>query len=118
MVDLFNQMTEHQSSDEFFKNLINIHYEKFKYLYHMIGSHKDDVVITGVDSYSNSICVSICVHNQSSTDIYDELVNRQNDYSKAELFNVNVTKDGTTIQIKIELSKNSEEAELYVNRLI
>lgn len=116
MVNLFNQMTVSQSSDNFFTSMINNHYEKFKYLYHLIGC--EDVVIISCSESDNEISITIRPTADSYHDVWININNKKNSYKSHDLFVLTMDGDYKEIVLKIKLSHNSKEADIYANRLV
>ena len=91
MITLFNQLTSKKLADyNLFSHMIELHYEKFKYLYYILKNLDLNTVsdITCVES-DDKISVSIEPSKNSYTNDIIYIINEQkNLYKKREYFDI------------------------------
>jgi hypothetical protein len=122
MILVFNQFTNQGLADcDLFENILENHYEKFKYFYSII----EDMCLDKVQKIH-------CEEQESGLEIYilfknkkdrDEFVTKFNKYqskcSKSyydEYFELGMKNDANTLNISIENKNISKEEDIYENR--
>lgn len=121
MITLFNRLTTSELADyNLFSNMIDLHYEKFKYLYYMLK----DVDLSGIDTITcdeneDRISVKITVlSDEYMSDIIHNIYERRDSYKKSNYFTTDIDHYSNTININISMSGREKERELYADRLI
>lgn len=123
ILTLFNQLTHDELADYTkFENVLDNHYEKFKYFYRLMG-------VVGLDNIqkvrcsdtddSNTLCIEIEFENKKHLKefekSFDDVVKTYKHYYK-KYFKVVVESNKTTILISIINKKISKEGEIYEDR--
>lgn len=121
MITLFNRLTSKKLVDyTLYDHVIGYHYEKFKYLYYMIGdidlSHIDN--ITCEDDEDDLIVYISTTKPKYLDDVVYTINDRKNSYSKREYFKLNVSELSDVVTLSIGIQNNEKEEDLYENRLI
>jgi len=121
MITLFNRLTTSELADyNLFSNMIDLHYEKFKYLYYMLK----DVDLSGIDTITcdeneDRISVKITVlSDEYMSDIIHNIYELRDSYKKSNYFTTDINHYSNTININISMSGREKERELYADRLI
>ena len=118
-ITIFNQLTSSKLADySLFTDIIENHYEKFKYLYYMI----DDIDLKNVNTiYSKAnkkelTTVIVPKSVKYSNEIIFDINDRKNKYPLSEYFNVNLIEEKQGLEITISMADNKKEGEIYANR--
>lgn len=121
MITLFNRLTSQELADySLFSHMIDLHYEKFKYLYYVLKdielSHIDNIVcVENVESISVTITPASIEH---TSEIMFDINKRKDVYKKKEYFHIDIESYANAIQIDISIAGNEKEGDLYASRLI
>lgn len=121
MITLFNQLTSQELADyTLFSDIVDLHYEKFKYLYYMLKKvdlSKISKILCTEDADSMSVSIE-----PKSIDYTNDLMycinERKSSYKKSEYFTIDVTCYEKTIHIVIGMVGDEKEGDLYADRLI
>lgn len=121
MITLFNQLTSSELADyTLFSNIVDYHFEKFKYLYYMLKdgdlSKISDITCTeDIDKLDVTI-------KFDDTDYIDTLVYsinaRKTSYSMADDFETNISWYDHALHITIAVINNEREGDMYAGRFI
>lgn len=121
MITIFNQLTSSKLADyTLFENIIDYHYEKFKYLYFLInGINLKKIEKIYCTENRNSMEVYIEPHeNKYINDIVCAINDKRHDYYNYKYFHVDIIEDGGTLIINISMKNNREEGDIYANRFV
>lgn len=120
-ITLFNRLTSSKLADySLFSDMIENHYEKFKFLYYMINN----IDLNNIDSiYSKTskkeLKTTIVPKNvKYANNVIFEINKRKQDYQYAEYFEIDLSEKNNNIQITISIVDNKKEGEIYENRFI
>lgn len=119
LIDVFNQLTGEQLADcSLFKNMILLHYEKFKYFYSII----EDVSLKTIRSITcleepKILKIFITFKNEKDLKKFVKIfdTNRKEKYEK--YFSLNIENRELELNISIENNKISREEDIYEDRL-
>ena len=121
MITLFNRLTSTGLADyTLIENILEHHYEKFKYFYKMIN----DINLNKIDSIhaepiDDAIIVYIEPHeNNYINEIIYTINSRKTKCKNAKYFNVDVIEDDSSLVITISMCGNKKEGEIYADRFI
>lgn len=121
MITLFNRLTTRELADyTLFSHMLDLHYEKFKYLYYMLK----DVDLAQIDNITceeNSERISVDITPTSidyCSDIMSSIDNRKDSYRKSNYFSISITCYSNDINIIIRMAGDEKEGDLYADRLI
>ena len=121
MITLFNQLTSSELADyTLFTNILENHYEKFRYLYHMINDiNLNKVVKIYCKETKSTITVYIEPHeNKYINDIVYIINKKKNTYYNSEYFTTNISESKNILIIDISMSNDHEEGDIYANRFV
>lgn len=121
MITLFNQLTSRKLADyNLFAQIVDNHYEKFKYLYYMISKldfGKIDTIICDMSDSVIHVDITAKDNKYINTIIYT-INNRKLSYKKAEFFLLDISEKGGTLTLSIGMVDDIREGELYADRFI
>ena len=121
MITLFNQLTSKELVDyNLFSQIIDSHYEKFKYLYYILKEvDLDTIADITCTADENTLSTSIIPNKIKHTDKLIYVINeRKSEYKKADYFNINVSWCNKVIHIDISMSGDEKECDIYADRFI
>lgn len=120
-ITIFNQLTSSKLADySLFSDLIDNHYEKFKYLYYLIG----DVDISKIDTIyaktsKKTLTTYITPKNvKYSNEIIFDINSKKHKYQYSNYFEVNLIEERNVLEISIKTVDNKKEGDIYADRLI
>lgn len=118
IIDVFNQLTDSQLADcELFKNLILLHYEKFKFFYSII----ECVCLKTIQSITclekpQVLKIFIKFNNEKEIKNFVKIFNDSNKRKLCKYFSLKIEKNGSYLNISIENNGISREEEIYEDR--
>lgn len=121
IITLFNRLTSSELADyTLFSNIVDLHYEKFKYLYYMLkDGDLSRIANISCTEDENTLYVTIEIDD---TDYINPLVYsvnaRKSRYNLADDFNVNISWYDHALHIDISVIGNEREGDLYAGRFI
>lgn len=121
MITVFNRLTSKTLADyTLHEHIVELHYEKFKYLYYMINdmdlSHIE--TITCEDDSNNLIVKIESTKAKYLNDVIYYINERKSSYNKSNLFTINIEEYSNIITLTIGIINDEKEDTLYGNRLI
>lgn len=122
MITLFNQLTSSKLADfNVFAEIVDNHYEKFKYLYYMISKlnlKKINTVLCDLNESSINVEITAKENKYINTIIYT-INERKSTYKKSDYFIVDVCEQNGIVILGISMDCDSKEGEiLYADRFI
>lgn len=122
MVTLFNQLTHDELADySKFDNLLDYHYEKFKYLYRVIEGLTLEGIksITCADKSEKELRIFIFISDKKKAVSIGKKLNEivrtfKSDYKK--YFKVSVTVEEARLVVVISAKKIAKEEDIYEDR--
>ena len=121
LITIFNQLTSSELADyNLFYNIIENHYEKFKYLYSLI----DDIDLSTVDKINckdEDDVLSICIQVDKVkylNDIVYIINSNKKSYVFADYFIVDLIQDRNKLHMTISVKSGMKEDDIYANRFI
>lgn len=121
MITLFNQLTSSELADyTLFSNIVDYHYEKFKYLYYMLkDGDLSRIANIACTEDINTLHVVIKIDDIDYIDPLVYSVNaRKARYNLADNFNVNISWYDHALHIIINVINNEREGDIYAGRFI
>lgn len=121
MITLFNQLTSSELADyTLFENILDYHFEKFKYLYFLINKvNLKKINKIYCEANKEFITVYIEPHdNKYISDMISDIERKQNLYCNSDYFYINIIKEKNLLVIDVGMAENREECDIYENRFI
>ena len=120
-VTIFNQLTSSKLADySLFSDMIENHYEKFKFLYYLI----EDIDLDNIDNiYSKASkkelkTFIIPKSVKCSNSIIFDINSKKQEYSLSSFFNINLTEEHDKLVVSIRIVDDKKEGEIYENRFV
>lgn len=121
LITIFNQLTSSKLADySLFSDIIEKHYEKFKYLYSLIEDvdlSTVDKIDCEVDQYKLRTIIDAHKNKYLNDIIYTINANRCS-YIHYDFFNVDLIQNHTQLVIDITMKSNNGEEIIYANRFV
>lgn len=122
MITLFNQLTSSKLADfNVFAEIVDNHYEKFKYLYYMIGKlnlKKINTVLCDLNESSINVEITAKENKYINTIIFT-INERKSEYKKSEYFDIDLCEENGVVILNISMNQDSKEGDLlYADRFI
>lgn len=121
LITIFNQLTSSELADySLFSNILENHYEKFKYLYSLIED-VDLSIIDNIDCEVNPHCLRTIIDAQKSkylNEIVYSINSNRCSYIYYKYFDVDLKQDHTQLIIDIMMKSDNGEDIIYANRFI
>lgn len=122
LITIFNQLTSSELADyKLFSNIIENHYEKFKYLYSLI----EDVDLSTVDKIycdcdeEDSLTIYI---EAAKTKYLNEIIftinSNKKSYAFFDYFNTDLIQDHNKLCMVISVRNGMKEDDIYANRFV
>jgi len=122
MISVFNQLTENELADcDLFEDILNLHYEKFKYFYLII----EDICLGDVQKIectenTKQLIVIIKFDDNKDRDsfrkVMDKYTKNKNSVYYSKYFSVKIEKESNKLNISIENKKICREEDIYEDR--
>jgi hypothetical protein len=118
MVLIFNQLIDKELTDcDLFKDILDLHYEKFKYFYKII----EDMDLSSVqkincEELESLLKIIISFKNKSNRDLFFKDFNSLKDSFSKDYFTLNIDKDTNKINITIINNNIYTEEDIYEDR--
>ena len=121
LINIFNRLTSSELADyNLFSEIIENHYEKFKYLYTLI----ENVNLNRVEQIycktnKNTLRVIIePIEVSYINDVIYKINKNKNKYSFSKHFKLDVTESQNYILIEISIKDNKKEGDIYESRFV
>lgn len=121
LINIFNRLTSSELADyDLFFEILENHYEKFKYLYSLI----EDINLKKIDQIyckTSKTKLRIIIEPQKESYINDIIYNinkNRDNYTFSEHFNLDLIESGDRLLIEIKTKNNKKEGELYESRFV
>ena len=121
MITLFNQLTSSKLADyTLFENILEHHFEKFKYLYFLINKiNLKKINKIYCEETKDLITVYIEPHdNKYISDMISDIERKQHLYCNSDYFYINIIREKTLLIIDVGMAENREECDIYEDRFI
>lgn len=121
LINIFNRLTSSELADyNIFSDILENHYEKFKYLYSLI----DEIDLKKIEQIycktkKNTLRVIIEPHNISYiNDIIFEINDKRYDYIFSDFFTLNLVETQNYLLVEISIKDNKKEGDMYESRFV
>lgn len=121
LINIFNRLTSSELADyNLFSEILENHYEKYKYLYSLIEDvNLDKVEQIYCKTNKHNLRVIIEPHDISYiNDIVCEINSKRNNHTFHKHFNLNMIESQNCLLIEIGIKNNKKEGEMYASRFI
>jgi len=121
LINIFNRLTSSELADyNLFSEILENHYEKFKYLYSLIETINLDKV-DRIQCKTNKHNLRVVIEPDDISyinDIICEINSNRNKYTFYKYFDLNLTESHSCLLIEIGIKNNKKEGEMYASRFI
>lgn len=121
LINIFNRLTSSELADyNLFSELLENHYEKFKYLYSLI----ETINLTKIDKIYckvNKNILKVFIEPQEIAHINNiiyKINKNKNNYTFSEYFKLNLIESNSTLIIEIKTKNNKKEGDIYESRFV
>lgn len=121
LINIFNRLTSSELADyNLFSEILENHYEKFKYLYTLI----EDINLDKIDKIqckTNKHNLRVVIEPDDISyinDIVCEINGNRNKYTFYKHFDLNITESHSCLLIEISIKNNKKEGEMYASRFV
>ena len=121
LINIFNRLTSSELADyNLFSEILENHYEKYKYLYSLI----EEINLDKVDRIyckTNKHNLRVVIEPQEITyinDIICEINKNRNKYTFYKHFNLDMVESHNCLLIEIGIKNNKKEGEMYASRFV
>lgn len=121
LITIFNRLTSSELADyNIFSEILENHYEKFKYFYSLIdGVDLDKVEQIYARTGKNSLRITIEPHEiQYINDIVFTINKNRNNYTFSDHFTINMVESSGCLLIEIGMQNNKKEKSVYASRFV
>ena len=121
LINIFNRLTSSELADyNLFDDILENHYEKFKYLYSLI----EDIDLKKIGQIyckAKKNCLRVIIEPDNVSDIntiiYSINENRNN-YTFSKYFKLDIVESQNNLLLEIGVKNNKKEGDMYDNRFI
>ena len=121
LINIFNRLTSSELADyNLFSEILENHYEKFKYLYSLIENiNLNKVEQIYCKTNKNSLRAIIEPHEISYiNDIVYKINKNRNNYTFSEHFKLDLVESQNYLLIEIKMKNNKKESDVYASRFV
>lgn len=121
LITIFNQLTSSELADyNLFSNIIENHYEKFKYLYSLIEDidlSTIDKIYCSDDKYTLKTTID-ARKNKYLNDIVYSINSNRYSYIHSDYFDMDIVQKHNQLIINIKMKSDLKEDDIYANRFV
>lgn len=121
LITIFNQLTSSELADyNLFSDIIENHYEKFRYLYSLINNLNLSKVKT-INCKTKEYGLKVYIEPfeiKYANDIIFNINSNKHNYIFSDYFDLDLCEDNGILKIKISMMDGQKESDIYANRFI